>query len=565
MKLSNSYFYTIRENVKDEDSNSGNLLVRAGFVKKTSSGVYMFLPLGQIVSKKIQQIIREEMNATGAQEVLMPALIPEEIYEASGRRKNFGASMFTLKDRFGKPFCLGPTHEELFAIAAGMKIRSYKDMPFNLYQFETKFRDEPRPRYGLIRVREFIMKDAYSFDKDEEGMDRSYKLMFDAYKNSFDRMGLKYDIVKADTGVMGGLLSEEFQALSPIGEDTIVKCDSCDLSTNIEVTPVVSSVSSEAEKTLEKVATPDKETIEEVAEFLHVDMKKTVKALLMKVDEKLVIFFVRGDRELNETKALHLCEGIELAFANDEEIAISNAVAGYTGPIGLKGATIVVDKEVLGMRNFVVGANEKGYHYINANPKDFSYDLCGDIVNVKEGDICPVCGGQIRFEKGIEIGNTFKLGTKYSQAMNLQYTDEANNLKDVWMGSYGIGICRCMAAIAEQNYDEKGLIWPITVAPFQVCVVIINMRDEKQVEAGNRLYEELKKAGIDVLLDDRNERAGVKFNDMELIGIPYRITVGKALENNEVELKRRDDEESVNVSLDAIVNELKERIQKEMA
>ncbi len=558
MKLSNSFFYTLRENVKDEDSNSGNLLVRAGYVKKTSSGVYMFLPLGFKVSKKIQQIIREEMNATSSQEVLMPALIPEEIYEASGRRKGFGNSMFTLRDRFDKPFCLGPTHEELFAMAAGMQIKSYKDMPFSLYQFETKFRDEPRPRYGLIRVREFIMKDSYTFDKDEAGMDVAYQKMFDAYKNSFNRMGIRYDIVKADTGIMGGLLSEEFQALSPIGEDTIVKCDGCDLSSNIEVCDVVSTASNEERKTLEKVETPNQKSIEEVAEYLNIPAEKTVKALLMKVDEDLVIFFIRGDRELNETKALKLVGGLELNFANDELISSSTAVPGFCGPIGLQGCKIVVDKEVLNMRNFVVGANERGYHYINANPEDFTYDLCGDIVNIKEGDICPKCGGRIYFEKGIEVGNTFKLGTKYSKAMNLQYLDENNKLQDVWMGSYGIGIGRCMAAIAEQNYDEKGIIWPLSVAPFAVAIVVINIKNEDQMNAANALYEKLNAMGIETILDDRNERAGVKFNDMDLIGIPYRVTIGKTLENNQVELKGRREEEATLISLDEICEKLKE-------
>ncbi len=558
MKLSNSYFYTLRENVKDEDSNSGNLLARAGFVKKTSSGVYMYLPLGLRVSKNIQKIIREEMVKAGSQEVLMPALIPEDIYVASGRRQGFGNSMFTLKDRFDKPFCLGPTHEELFAIAAGMKIKSYKDMPFNLFQFETKFRDEPRPRYGLIRVREFIMKDAYSFDKDEEGLNHSYQLMFDAYKRSFDRMKLNYTIVKADTGIMGGLLSEEFQALSPIGEDTIVKCDSCDFSSNLEVAEVISHPVEEEKKTLEKVETPNCKSIEEVCDFLKMPYSKSVKALLMNVDGELVIFFIRGDRELNETKALKLLQGMELNFANDELIATSNAVPGFCGPINLSGCKIVVDREVLKMRNFIVGANEVNYHYINANPEDFKYDVCGDIVNIQEGDTCPICGGKIYFEKGIEVGNTFKLGSKYSKAMNLQYLDINNKLQDVWMGSYGIGIGRCMAAIAEQNYDEKGLIWPVDIAPYKVAIVVINMRDEEQVKAGNELYDRLYALGLDPILDDRNERAGVKFNDMELIGIPLRITIGKALADHKVEVKLRTAQENELVDLDNLETRIKE-------
>ena len=563
MRLSNSYFFTLRENVKDEDSNSGNLLVKAGYVKKIGAGIYSYLPLGLKVSQNIQNIIREEMNAIDSQEVLMPALIPEEYYVSSGRRSGFGKSMFTLKDRFDKPYCLGPTHEELFALAAGMKIHSYKDMPFSLYQFETKYRDEPRPRYGLIRVREFIMKDAYTFDKDEAGMDEAYQKMFDAYKKAFDRMKMEYTIVRADTGIMGGLLSEEFQSISPIGEDTIVKCDCCDFSSNLEVAEVISEASTEEEKEKELVLTPETKSIEDVCNYLHKDTKDSVKALLMNVDEKLVIFFIRGDRELNETKALKLLQGAELNFANDELIAHSNAVPGFTGPIGLEGATVVVDREVLNMRNFVCGANQLNYHYINVNPRDFSFDYAGDIVNIKSGDVCPHCHkGHVYFEKGIEVGNTFKLGTKYSKAMNLQYSDENNKLQDVWMGSYGIGIGRCMAALAEQNYDEKGLIWPKEVAPYKVAVVCISIRDEAQLEAAVKIHDALNAAGIETLLDDRNERAGVKFNDMDLIGIPLRITVGKALADHKVEMKLRKESEAELVDLDDLqvkVNELLER------
>ena len=554
MKLNNSFFYTLREDAKDEDSTSSNLLVKAGYIKKSSSGVYMYMPLGWKVAQNIEAIIREEMNKTGAQEVLMPALIPEDVYEASGRRQSFGNSMFTLKDRFNKPFCLGPTHEELFAMAASMKIKSYKDMPFNLYQFETKFRDEPRSRYGLIRVREFIMKDAYTFDINEEGLDKSYQLMFDAYKASFDRMHINYTIVKADTGVMGGLLSEEFQALSPIGEDIIVKCDGCDFSSNIEVAEVVSKEIDEELKSIEKVATPECKSIEEVCDYLKLDQSKSVKALLLNVDNELVIAFIRGDRDLNETKLLKLLGGMEVGFANDEMIAKSNAVPGYTGPIALQGCKVVVDKEVLTMKNFCCGANEEGYHFLNANVGDISYDITGDIVNIKEGDTCPICGGKIYFEKGIEIGNTFKLGTKYSKAMNLQYLDENNTLQDVWMGSYGIGIGRCMAAIAEQNYDENGLIWPKEVAPYKVAIVLISSKDEHQVEVANKLYDELNNAHIDVMLDDRDERPGVKFKDMDLIGIPYRITVGKRVDEGFVELKKRTDQESSDVAIDDVVS-----------
>ncbi len=541
MKLKNSYFYTLRENPNDEESVSGILLNRAGYIKKSSAGVYMYLPLGLKVKTNIENIVREEMDKTGCQELCMPCLIPEETYVASGRRANFGSSMFSLKDRTGKTMVLGPTHEELFAVASNMKIRSYKDMPYSLYQIQTKFRDEARPRFGLIRVKEFTMKDAYTFDKDLEGLDEAYDKIFQAYKNIFDRLNIEYKIVRADTGVMGGLLSEEFQAISPIGEDTLVLCDSCDLASNIEVCPLSEDEDSqEEEKELTLVPTPHCQSIEEVCNYLQLPVTSSVKALLMNVDGQLVIFFVRGDRELNESKALHLLDGNELGFADDALIATSNAVPGYTGPVGLE-AKIVIDKEVLHMKNFVVGANQEGYHYINCNLKDFKYDVVGDIVNIKEGDRCPHCGGKIHFKKGIEIGNTFKLGTKYSKAMNLYYQDADGSLKPVVMGSYGIGIGRTMAAIVEQHHDDNGLIWPVNIAPYKVGIVLINAKDEEQTALANKLYDTLLEAGIEPIFDDRDDRAGVKFKDMELIGIPMRITVGKLAKENKVEFRMRTD------------------------
>ena len=545
MKLSDSYFYTLREDPKDEESVSGILLNRGGFIRKSSGGVYMFMPLGYRVKTNIENIIREEMNKTGCQELIMPCLIPEDVYVASGRRDNFGSSMFSLKNRFGKQMVLGPTHEELFAIAAGMKIKSYKDMPFSLYQMQTKFRDEPRPRFGLIRVVEFVMKDAYTFDRDLEGLDVAYQKIFDAYKRIFDRLDLDYRIVRADTGVMGGLLTEEFQAISPIGEDTVVLCDSCDFASNIEVTENIEPADDpEEEKQRELVATPNCTSMEEVCEFLRTDLKKSVKALLMNVDGKLVVFFIRGDRELNETKVLKLLGGQELNFANDELIASSNAVAGYTGPIDLTGCQIVVDREVLHMKNFVTGANREGYHYVNTNLSDFRYDLSGDIVNVQEGDICPRCGGRIRFQKGIEVGNTFKLGTKYSQAMNLYYQDATGTLQPVVMGSYGIGVGRSMAAVVEQHHDDNGIIWPLSIAPYKVGIVLINSKDETQCALARKLYDELTARGIEPIMDDRDERPGVKFKDMELIGIPMRITVGKGAVDDQVEFRLRTENEN---------------------
>lgn len=557
MKLKNNYFFTLREEAKDEDSISSNLLVRSGMIKKSSSGIYMYLPLGYRVLKNIENIIREEMNKTGSLEVSMPTLIPQDIYETTGRIQNFGNSVFYLKDRFNRDYILGPTHEELFAIASLSNIKSYKDMPYSLYQFQTKFRDEARPRYGLIRVREFVMKDAYSFDKDLAGLDESYQKMYEAYKNAFNRMNIKYKIVKADTGVMGGLLSEEFQAETDIGEDTLVICNSCAYSSNIEIaTHISNDIQNEEEQKLEIVETPNKRTVEEVSKYLNIDIKKTVKALLMNVDEKLVAFFIRGDRELNELKALKLLNAKEINFASDELIKTSNAVFGFTGPINLN-ATIVIDNEILNMKNFCCGANKENYHYINANIKDIKYDLVSDIVNVKEGDICPKCGSKLYFKKGIEIGNTFKLGTKYSESLGLNYLDENNELKPVVMGSYGIGIGRCMAAIVEQNNDEKGIIWPMSVAPFKCSIVIANTKDEIQMKLANDIYENLINYGIEPLMDDRNERMGVKLNDMDLIGIPIRIVVGKKSNLDIVELKKRDEEEIIEINKEKIIEYLK--------
>ena len=430
-------------------------------------------------------------------------------------------------------------------------------MPYSLYQFQTKFRDEARPRYGLIRVREFVMKDAYSFDKDLAGLDESYQKMYEAYKNAFNRMNIKYKIVKADTGVMGGLLSEEFQAETDIGEDTLVICNSCAYSSNIEIaTHISNDIQNEEEQKLKIVETPNKRTVEEVSKYLNIDIKKTVKALLMNVDEKLVAFFIRGDRELNELKALKLLNAKEINFASDELIKTSNAVFGFTGPINLN-ATIVIDNEILNMKNFCCGANKENYHYVNANIKDIKYDLVSDIVNVKEGDICPKCGSKLYFKKGIEIGNTFKLGTKYSESLGLNYLDENNELKPVVMGSYGIGIGRCMAAIVEQNNDEKGIIWPMSVAPFKCSIVIANTKDEIQMKLANDIYENLINYGIEPLMDDRNERMGVKLNDMDLIGIPIRIVVGKKSNLDIVELKKRDEEEIIEINKEKIIEYLK--------
>lgn len=560
MKLSKSFFYTLREDAKDEDSRSGNLLVRSGMIKKSSSGVYMIMPMGKRVLKKIEEIVREEMDATGAQELLMPSLILEDVYVKSGRRDAFGSNMFALQDRYQKDYVLGPTHEELFAIAASMKGKSYKDFPYNLYQIQTKYRDETRPRYGLIRVREFIMKDAYSFDTDLDGLHESYMKMFNAYKNIFDRLSLQYKIVKADTGAMGGLLSEEFQAVCEIGEDIVVGCDTCDFSSNLEITEVIDTteVSEEAEQPLTLVETPNAKTIEEVAAFFEKEPQDFVKTLLYMVDGKeIVAFLLKGDRELNETKAMKLLQANEMELASFADVErITHAKVGFAGPVGLENVKIVMDRQITKMKNFIVGANQSDHHYINVNLKDFKADMIADIACVKEGDICPKCGAKVTFTKGIEVGNTFKLGTKYAESLGLQYLDANNQLKPVVMGSYGIGLERCMAAVVEQHNDESGILWPAAIAPFDVAIVIVSMKDEAQVQAANTLYDELRKEGLDVLLDDRNERPGVKFKDMELIGIPHRITVGRGIKEGNVELRARNESASKDVALADIVQNM---------
>lgn len=564
MRLNNSFFYTMREDAKDEDSRSGNLLVRAGMIKKTSSGIYMIMPMGKRVLAKIENIVREEMDRAGAQELLMPAMILEDVYEKSGRREAFGSNMFSLKDRYQKNYVLGPTHEELFAVAAMMKGKSYKDFPYNLYQIQTKYRDETRPRYGLIRVREFIMKDAYSFDVDLDGLDVSYQKMYEAYCKSFDRMGIAYKIVKADTGAMGGLLSEEFQAITSIGEDIVVGCENCDFSSNLEITEVVDeAVENNAELLpYELVETPNAKTIEEVAEFFHRDVKDFVKTLVYRVDGKTYAFMLRGDRELNETKALKLLGANEIELADFTEVErVTHARVGFAGPIGID-CPVIMDREVTHLKNFIVGANKSDHHYVNVNLRDFEVEMTADIAQVHEGDRCPKCGGKLKFEHGIEVGNLFKLGTKYASTMGLQYLDKNNKLQPVVMGSYGIGLERCMAAVVEQHNDEHGIIWPISIAPYAVSIVIISMKDEKQKQAAEEMYEALENAGIEVLLDDRDERPGVKFKDMELIGIPYRVTVGRGIVDGKVELVDRSSNEKIEISVEDCIERLKNALNK---
>ena len=552
MKLSQSFFYTLREAPKDEDSISSSLLVRSGMIKKSSNGIYIIMPMGKKVLEKVENIVREEMNSHDAQELLMPALIPEDIYVASGRRENFGKNMFTLEDRYAKKYALGPTHEEMFTLAAMMDGKSYKDFPYNLYQIQTKYRDETRPRYGLIRVREFIMKDAYSFDTDPEGLEVSYQKMADAYNKIMDRLGLEIRVVKADTGAMGGLLSEEYQAISTIGDDTVLGCDSCDYSSNLEIAEVVDTLQDDdaEELDLELVYTPNAGTIEEVSSFLNKQPSDFVKTLIYKADGNLVAFMLPGDRELNETKAPKALGALELTLAEPEDVMkATGARIGFAGPVGLE-IPVYMDRLVAHKKNFIVGANKSDHHYLNCNLKNFTPAAVGDYSMVKEGDVCPNCGGKITFDHGIEVGNLFKLGTKYAESMGLYYADPNNQLKPVWMGCYGIGLERCMAAVADQHHDEHGLIWPLSVAPFRLAIVPVSMKDENQVTIANELYDYAVSKGYDVLLDDRNERPGAKFKDMEPIGIPNRLTIGRGIQDGKAEFVLRDGMVKKEVALD---------------
>ena len=563
MKLSESFFYTLREDLKDEESVSGNLLVKAGMFKKVGNGIYMKLPLGQKVVDNVKEIIRKHMNEAGALEVSMPLLLPIEVFKKSKRYELFGSSIFRLNDRYNRPYALGPTHEEFFALAAMMKSKSYKDFPYTLYQIGNKYRDEVRPRLGLIRTREFTMKDAYSFDINQEEADKSYQKQFEAYHKICKEVGLNYVVVRADTGVMGGLLSEEFQAVTDIGEDVLVLCDSCDYASNIEVSKCTDIQEDEAEekRAIEKIYTPNCKTIEEVSNLLNTPPSKAVKTLIYKIDNKFYACLVQGDKEVNEVKLAKLLKANEVELAEKEDVEkITNAKVGFAGPVGLN-IPIIMDNGVAHMRNFAVGANDTNYHYKNVNLSDFEVYKTADIRNVKEHDTCPNCkNGHLVFKKGIEIGNTFKLGTKYSESLGLNYLDENNELKPVVMGSYGIGIERIVAALVEQNHDEKGIIWPVNIAPYKVGIVVISDKDEKQLEIANTLYDELNKISIDTMLDDRKERPGVKFNDMDLIGIPIRITVGKKIEEGKLELKQRTSNETEAINIENIISRIQELI-----
>ncbi|ADD03235.1 prolyl-tRNA synthetase [Thermoanaerobacter italicus Ab9] len=570
MRLSQLLVPTLREIPAEAEIPSHILMLKAALMRKLASGVYIYLPLGQRVLRKVEQIVREEMDRAGSQEVLMSALIPAELLKESGRWDVFGPEMFKLKDRNERDFCLGPTHEEVFTDLIRNEVKSYRQLPLILYQIQTKFRDERRPRFGVMRSREFIMKDAYSFDVDWEGLDKSFEKMYEAYCRIFDRCGLKYLVVEADSGAMGGKDSKEFMVISSVGEAVIAYCDNCGYAANEEKAEcLINQEIVEEMLPKEKVYTPNVRTIEELVGFLGITSDKFVKTLIYKAKDKVVAALVRGDRDLNVTKLLNVLEireeELELADASIVE-KVTGAEVGFAGPIGLKGEVmIIVDNEVPQMRNFIVGANETNYHIKNVNyGRDFKADVVADIKNVIEGDKCPRCGSPLKIDRGIEVGHIFKLGTKYSDALGAKYVDEEGNEKPIVMGCYGIGINRTVAAIIEQNHDDKGIIWPMSVAPYHVIIVPVNVSNEAQNGVAEDIYAALQKEGIEVLIDDRDLRAGVKFNDADLLGIPIRITVGKKVGDGIVEIKLRENEEAEEVKISDVVEKVKNIIKEKM-
>lgn len=562
MKMSNLMMPTLREVPAEAEIASHRLMLRAGMIRKLAAGIYSYLPLGLRTLKKVEAIVREEMDRAGAQELLMSALLPAEAYQASGRWEVFGPSMFKLKDRGDRDFCLGPTHEELFTQCVIDNVKSYKEYPMTLYQIQTKYRDEGRPRFGVIRSREFVMKDAYSFDLNQKGLDESYQKMYDAYNRIFTRLGLDFTVVDADSGAMGGSGSQEFMVKSPVGEDGIAYCDNCGYAANYEKCECIPEVVEQIEGyfEMEKIETPNAHTIDELVESLGMKAHNFAKTIIYKADDKYIAAMVRGDRDVNEVKLKNL-----VGCTDDLELAepaivreITNAQVGFAGPINL-GIPVYADKEVEFMKNFVVGANQTDMHYKNVNMgRDFTPDVIADIRVVVNGDKCPKCGGAIKSEQGIEVGHIFKLGTKYSDALGLKYLDESGKQQTVVMGCYGIGVTRCVAAAVEQLHDDNGIIWPVSIAPYQAIVVPANYKDQEQMKTAEKLYNELLDAGIETLLDDRSERAGVKFKDADLIGIPVRVVVGKKLVEGIVEYKERTMNSAINIKLSDAVSKITE-------
>ena len=564
------YAPTLREVPSDADVVSQQLMLRAGFMRKTANGLYSFLPLGWRSIKKIEAIVREEMDRASAQEIMMPILQPAEIWKESGRWNAYGAEMMRINDRHDNEFCLGPTHEEMITTLVKNEINSYRQLPVNLYQIQSKFRDERRPRYGLMRSREFIMKDAYSFDVDEAGLEESYKSMYDAYTRIFNRCGLTFRPVEADSGAIGGSGTHEFMAIAEAGEADIVYCTKCDYAANIEIgKPGIMKQDEEALQELSVVDTPNASTIEAVADMLNLPLHKTIKAVVFSIDGKVVLAIVRGDHEVNEVAVQHAVLGsVEPEMATPEELEKVGLTAGFISPVGLQQTeefAIVVDESVMETYNVCGGANKKDAHYVNINPKrDFNVDdiIVAPIRLITKDDVCPKCGGSLEHAKGIEVGQVFKLGTKYSEALQATFLDQNGRPNPMIMGCYGIGVSRTLAAAIEQYHDENGIIWPRSIAPFEAVIVPINAKDDALMSTSQTIYTALQDAGVDVLLDDRKDRAGVKFKDADLIGYPLRITVSKnTLENNEVEIQIRKSGETLPCAIDSVADKVTELLQ----
>lgn len=546
---------------------SHQYMLKAGMMRKVGNGIYSFLPLAWRSIQKVEKIIREEINKTGAQEIMMPIVQPAELWQKTGRWDVFGPEMFKLKDRNDREYCLGPTHEELVTSLIQMDTTSYKQLPVSVYQIQNKYRDEKRPRFGLMRSREFIMKDGYTFDADEEGLDKQYKLMYDAYSRIFTRCGLTFRPVIADSGAIGGSGSHEFEVLADSGEADIVYCENCDFAANIEaVDPLTVKSDIHNDKEKEIVETPEQHTIEMVCDFLHAPVKQSVKAVVYNVDGLVVLAMVRGDHEVNETKIQHIYNAINADMASDEDLKKVGLTAGYISPIGLKRTKefdILVDPTVMEMQDACCGANEKDKHYIHVNPaRDFKDVRVETIRQIEEGDACPHCGGKIVRCRGIEVGQVFKLGTKYSEALHATFLDNQGKSHPFVMGCYGIGVTRTVAASIEQNHDADGIIWPVAIAPYEVVIVPANNKSEEVMAAAKKLYDSMEDSRDEVVLDDRNERAGIKFKDADLIGYPVRVTIGKKWQQSgSVEIKIRRSGEVVEVPLEEAKDKVLEILQ----
>ena len=545
MLASKLYSPTLRELPSDAVVMSHKYMLKAGMMRKIANGTYAYLPLAFRSIQKIENIIRTEINKTGAQEILMPIIQPAEIWQATGRWNVYGEEMFKLKDRHGRDYCLAPTHEEMVTTLIQMDTNSYKKLPVSVYQIQNKYRDEKRPRFGLMRSREFIMKDGYTFDADEEGMNKQYELMYDAYTRIFTRCGLKFRPVIADSGAIGGNASHEFEVLADSGEADIVYCKDCDFAANIEaVKPntLTSDVKNDKEK--EIVQTPGQHTIEKVCNYLHLPVKSSVKAVVYKLDDTVVLAMVRGDHEVNEVRLQSIYNAINVDMASDEDLKACGLTARYISPIGLKTSEhfdIICDASVMEMQDACCGANVKDEHYIHVNPaRDFGNVKVDTIRQIDAGDVCPHCGGKIVLTKGIEVGQVFKLGTKYSEKLDATFLDNNGKSRPMFMGCYGIGVTRTVAASIEQNHDENGIIWPVAIAPYEVVIVPANNKSEDVMKAAEGLYNALESSQDEIVFDDRAERAGIKFKDADLIGYPLRVTIGKKWqESGCVEIKLR--------------------------